>query len=310
MSDITAADESFHEPTLDDPWWSETHWFNFDQPGANLSATIYPFFRKNLSIAQLSVFLWDSSAHEPWLGRYGRAYWHLPYPATDLTGLRLEGLEYDCVEPFKTYRIRYREPGRVDLSLTYEALCAPHLAGRHAHGGHLDQPCRVSGMIQLDAERVEINCFGMRDKSWGPRNDRAADQAGAYSFGIASAEDHFILMQGFSFSKPDAPTHPPSGYLMRDGVKAAVVKGVRRVTHRRHGYPAALELELQDSLGRNLRVGGRCVNRIANQAFPAQFAWLSMTEWQASDGGLFIGEDQEVWSPDLLGPALARLNTD
>jgi hypothetical protein len=263
-----------------------------------------------MGIAQLSVFLWDASAHEPWLVRYGRAYWHLRYPATDVRNLRLEGLEYDCIEPFKTYRVRYKEPGRVEIALTYEALCDPHLAGRHEHGGHLDQPCRVRGLVQLDGERVEIDCFGMRDKSWGPRTDRTTGQSGAYTFGILSSENHFLMMQGFAPSEAGAPILRTAGYLVRDGVKAAIVKGTRRVTRRKRGYPVALELEFEDELGRPLQVSGRCVNRLADQAFPGTFAWLSMTEWRASDGSLFVGEDQEVWSPDLLGPALAKLNTE
>ena len=48
---LSREDDSLHAPVGDDPYWSETHWFSFDQPGPNLSATIYPVFRTNFEIA-------------------------------------------------------------------------------------------------------------------------------------------------------------------------------------------------------------------------------------------------------------------
>ena len=33
--ELTPEDDSLHLPTVDDIWWAETHWFSFDQPGAN-----------------------------------------------------------------------------------------------------------------------------------------------------------------------------------------------------------------------------------------------------------------------------------
>ena len=85
MLPLTPEDDGYHSPTLPDPHWSETHWFGFDQPGPDLSATIYPILRRNLNIAAVAVYVWDASACEPWLARYGKAYWHLPFPSMDLS---------------------------------------------------------------------------------------------------------------------------------------------------------------------------------------------------------------------------------
>ena len=51
------------------------------------------------------------------------------------------------------------------------------------------------------------------------------------------------------------------------------------------------------------------VNRYANWATPGSFAWMSMVAWDLGDGNVIYGEDQEVWAPDRLGPALAGLNS-
>jgi hypothetical protein len=44
------------------------------------------------------------------------------------------------------------------------------------------------------------------------------------------------------------------------------------------GYTTRIELEAIDTDGCRLEVTGRCVDRLANQATPSQFAWMSMTE--------------------------------
>jgi hypothetical protein len=305
---LTIQDESFHPPTLEDPWWCETHWFSFDQPGANLSSTIYPFFRRNMNIASLAVYLWDDTAVEPWNVLYGRAYWHLPIPDTDLRELRIGGLEYDCIEPWGSYRVAYRDGERVEFELRFEGLREPHLAGKHEHGGHMDQPCKVTGYVQLPGRRVEIDCLGMRDKTWGPRPDTGSNRAGAYTYGTQSGDEQWLVLTASTGNEGTARPGT-SGYLVRDGVKSGIVSAGRFVTRRTNGYPVELRMEATDELGRTLEATGRCINRFANQALAGTFAWMTMVQWQTADGKTFVGEDQEVWSPDLLGPNLQALNT-
>ena len=73
---------------------------------------------------------------------------------------------------------------------------------------------------------------------------------------------------------------------------------MRRATRPGGGWPEEVELEARDALGRELRTRGTTRNRIANQATPDMFSWMSLTEWAFA--GTSFGEDQEVWSPDRL----------
>jgi hypothetical protein len=76
--------------------------------------------------------------------------------------------------------------------------------------------------------------------------------------------------------------------------------------HPRRKAVIAVALEAEDRSGRALHAEGRCVSRLANQATPGMFAWMSLTEWETRRGAA-VGEDQDVWSPDLLGgPRLER----
>ena len=88
------------------------------------------------------------------------------------------------------------------------------------------------------------------------------------------------------------------GFLVRDGVKHDLVAGTREVLERNAaGFPERVRIEGVDGAGRELAVEGRCLSRLAEQATPGMFAWMSLTAW-AGDAETCHGQDQEVWSPD------------
>lgn len=313
---LTVEDDRFHPPTVDDIHWSETHWFSFDQPGPDLSISVYPILRKNLNIASVALYAWDGSAHEPWLCRYSKAYWHLPFPEMDLPELRLGDLSYDCIEPLKSWRVRYEDGSQISLDLTWEGLREPHVAAKHDNGGHIDQPCHVRGRLTLDGRDYDIDTLGTRDKSWGIRSDfrtgnpaEDGNTSGAYTFGTISADDQFLLYSAGDGNVTHERSAPFGGYVIRDGEKSAIKRATRRVLARTNGYPVELFLDIEDEAGRGFQATGRCINRLAKQAFPTTFAFLSMTDWVTSDGRRLLGEDQEVWSPYYSGPKLNQLNT-
>ena len=308
MDLLTPADDSFHPPATTHRWWTETCWFSFDQPGRNLSATIYPLFRPNLGVCSLAVFVWDGNAMEPWAVPYGQFRWHLAMPTTDLTALQLEGLRYDVIEPLMEYRVRFDDADRLSMDLRYRGLREPWLASKSAHGGHFDQPCHVTGTVVLHGEEIPIDCLGMRDRTWSPRPDDGSGRGTGYTYGIGGADEQFLLLTGLEGNVGRYTAGVCAGYMVRDGVGSRLVDSSRTVHLRQNGYPEKIEVAMTDELGRHVTAQGRCLNRYANWATPGSFAWMSMTEWTLDDGRVVYGEDQEVWSPDQLGPTLAALD--
>lgn len=300
---LTPDDDRFHPPASNDPWWSETCWFSFAHPRERLSGCFYPLFRPNQGIGSLAVSVWDAGAHEPWRSLYHRANWHLPLPAAGLERLELAGLRYEVLEPLRRYRVTYQDGTRLSAELEYEGLIPAHEAGIRDGHGHIDQPCRVRGEIVLGGRRIAIDHPDMRDRSWSVRRDDRATRA-AYSYGIAGARDSFLAM---SFASPGLGGRGDiqpiiSGFLVRDAEKSPLVAGTRTL-ERDPGspWPARLLIEARDALGRDLRASGVTVNRFAHQATPAMFAWMSLTRWDFA--GESYGQDQDIWSPDLLGPS-------
>lgn len=297
---LTPDDDRLHPSASNDPWWSETCWFSFAHPEERLSGCFYPLFRSNQGVCSLAVSVWDHSAHEPWRARYFRGDWHLPLPTSNLDHLALGALRYEVLDPLRRYRVTYQDGPRFSAELEYEGLISVHEAGVRDGHGHIDQPCRVRGEITLRGRRIAIDHPDMRDRSWSVRRDDRTTR-GAYSYAIASARDSFLAM---SFASPGLGGRGDiqpivTGFLVRDGEKAPLVAGTRTLA--RDGaspWPSRLIIEARDTLGRNLEATGTTVNRFANQASPGLFAWMSLTRWDFA--GESYGQDQDIWSPDLL----------
>lgn len=297
---LAASDDGFHPPGDPDPAWSETSWFSFSAPERRLAGTVYPLFRPNLGTCSVAVYVWDDAEHAPWRVRYGRCLWHLPMPDGDLTDCRVGGLHIACVEPLSRYRVEYEDEGRISLSLDVAGIVPPVPIGVGGGRGHVDQPCRVRGSLRLAGEEIPIDGFDMRDRSWHVRDDTRSTQA-SYSYAIAGEDDAF-LAAGFH---DGAALRIIAGFLLRDGEIARVVSGERRVLerHAEHGYPLRVLLAAQDEHGRRIEAEGRCLSRLANQATPGMFAWMSLTEWQLPAGPAF-GQDQDIGSPGQI-PGMA-----
>jgi hypothetical protein len=90
------------------------------------------------------------------------------------------------------------------------------------------------------------------------------------------------------------------GFLVREGEKSPLVAGTRTLLRDGAPWPARIEIAARDALGRSLETTGVAQNRFANQATPAMFAWMSLTRWDFA--GESWGQDQDIWSPELLGP--------
>ena len=104
---------SFHPPTSDDPYWTETCWFTFTVPERRLSGQLYPFFRPNQRVAAGGAYFWDEngdqlvelSLREELLAPAARRT-----PLSDLT--LANGIRYRCLEPLTRYELALRRPRR------------------------------------------------------------------------------------------------------------------------------------------------------------------------------------------------------
>jgi hypothetical protein len=261
---LTPADDGFHEPTDDNPFWSETTWFSFTVPERRMQGYVYPWVRPNQGLLGGGVWIWDDTAHQPWEIPFWDNQYNLPYPERgDLRDIEFpNGISIRCTKPLSNYEIRYSHRD-LELGFTFEALMEPHVLSR-------SEPL---------------------DRSWGPRVEDP-DLRMAYSHGTTSDQNAFL-----AFAHPDADEAPVSmGYLLRDGEAAVLVEGTRRI-ERPGDWPTRVFIEATDSLGRHFEARGECVSRLSFTNIPWMFNWCSLTRWEY-DGVEGWGEDQDVWHID------------
>lgn len=307
------ADDDFHDEEMTDRWWeTETNWFSWNVPERNLGGWTYCQARPNAGLCNGGAWVWDDRAAYPWELLYRAEYSGLqlpPRPERDMRDFEWpNGVHIRMLEPLSRYAVNYADPGgELDLALTFEAMMEPnpHPTGvvPFIKGVHFDQAGHVTGRMLLRGEEIRIDCYSVRDRSWGPRpqgrprpsggNRPGPSQAGnfggvGYSFCAAGPGEAWL-----TYAVPGPEVEPVMcGFLLRGGTYGHLLAGERRVTFDVDtGWPLALEIEAVDEFDRRLTVGGEVVSR----------HWRghggdSLVHWRWDGGVEGFGEDQSYFS--------------
>ena len=240
------SDELMH-PGGDDPAWSESYYFNFVDPSTKLGMFTRMGFRPGSG--------WADALHVIYLeGRrvaftYGRRE-----IGSDLAAyngdLRAGDLTLECLDPHQRWRIAYSGPAQdiedaevllerrrsrpdgwytpatLDMNLTFNCLTEPHYAGEGSRG-HFEQSGQVAGTIALDDNTWQVHGYGVRDKSWGPRDWGAGNRESSSGSATGSGPSPFVnwfsmnfddyAALGGSCGRNAAGELRGAGWMQRDG---------------------------------------------------------------------------------------------
>jgi hypothetical protein len=318
--EIDIADEQFHTGS-DDPYWSENSLLGFNSPERNLSGFIYFYFRPNMNLVVGGPAIWDHTGEDVYNCLHYGWDQHLAIPeGTEMFNFELSNsLSCQMIEPQRHYRFGYDHNG-TRFELTWTALAEPHymkltMSGEETPGiknwvekdsgfpvGHYEQPGWFTGTLEIDSERIEIDCGALRDRGWGPRRADVSDPLrGGWPYVFATAESawHLYAPQtnlSFLDDPLDGTTETvTTGFYIRDGVKAQVVGGTRRVERGRDGRVLTQVIDCVDDLGRELHAVGRTMNWLKWPHFSDILNWWSLVEWEY-DGRVAYGNDQDFMS--------------
>ncbi len=296
---FTARDDGFHFDQMGDAWWAtETAWFSFHDADRKLGGWLYTMARPNIGIVSGGAWIWDDSASLPWEVPFSANYTALPIPKDqDLTDITLPtGVSIRVIEPCMSYALGFDDGGRGRLSadLRFDGVMPPEpltAAGTtfgSAH--HFDQFGRVHGHIELHGERIEIDCLGMRDRTWGRRPENRPRRA-AYITGMADPDTGFLAVTNV---QPEGEV-VAYGFLRREGRTVSLAGGTR-IGERDpgSGTTTRVELHVSDQEGRELVARGEPVSRIIiNRHTFIDIS--SLVRWDCGDDGIAWGEEQDMW---------------
>jgi hypothetical protein len=185
------------------------------------------------------------------------------------------------------------------LDLVFEAIAEPNVFGSDAADAlenafrlHFEQPGRVRGSVEVDGERMAVDCFSIRDGSHG-RRFLETPTPGGYTWSTADEQTSWHVL-----ARDQNRTHDTvvvAGYLLRDGEMAPIVHGVRRVVERAGPRPNVVEVVAEDARGRNLHAVGRAQTAAEFMLFPDHGQWWTLFRWEYDGFTDAVGEDQEYY---------------
>lgn len=292
ISVFTPADDVLH-PVSDSFYEAETFWFSFFVPERTIGGWVYIGVRQNAGTTGGGLWLWDDTATQPWDIPFYENFSSLKPPTVDDGTLSSPtGATITVREPGMVYNIRYADRDRITAELTFRGLERPVPLRRGAppypSASHYDQTGHVTGVVVLDGERIEIDCYAMRDRSWGPRTERGYRRVG-YTW---LADPQLSLLTYSAPTEDSDDIH--SGYVRRGDTVTAVEGGHRIATRDPdHAWLRELELAVVDEHGARLDIRGRALSRFVLPL--ATSVCINSTFEFTVDGRTVYGEDQDVW---------------
>ena len=291
---LTPEDDMFH-PRNDDRWWTETWWNAWFVPERKIIGYFYPVFRPNIGVQFGGVVVYDGRGDLEWEVPVFDYDWHQEIPdGLDLRDAQLaNGMTIKCLEPARRYELGYQSRD-LELHLEAEAVIKPLVTNGTPpfNKGHIDQICRFTGEMVLEGETIPIDCYAMRDRSWGPRQDGRQPTVG-YNYGTADPDNAFLAV---SQCKSVDVWNITTGFLVRDGLWSRVSSGRRSVARDDEGHPVSVAIDGTDELGRTFEAEGRAINHNVFKTYPSMLCWNSLMDWHC-DGWQGWGEDQDCWLP-------------
>jgi hypothetical protein len=303
-------DEYMHE-LGPEPNFNESMYFNVYDPAARVGGFFRIGNRANEKQAEMTCCLYLPDQRVAFMFQRPRI--------EDNSAFDAGGMRFEVVEPFEELRVSYEgkvvlldEPlemadpkkaftenpyGRATVSLTYTRVSdmfggepdEPHeRPGEEFAKGHYEQLIRGVGTIRVDDREWQVDGFGLRDHSWGPRYWQAPWY---YRWLTANFGDGFGFM-GSRIARRDSDG--TRGGFVWDGDRLHLCNGFEIETEwgGDDHYHRSLSAVLRSREGREWKVTGRVLNLIPlRNRRDGMVTRISegLTEWTLDDGRVGYG---------------------
>lgn len=300
---------------------NETYWFSFDVPERHLTGSIYFWVHTQLRTMSCFVIVWQGVKRYYHQAEHINYHQFLPYPAVlEDTVIAPEiGVKIRIIEPHTRHEITYADPDTgTSLHLfTRAVMPAVKAVGRP----HLDQAMHVTGELVLDGEKIAIDSYSMRDRSWRGKRPEQAPKFPPITFASGMSNDGKVA---FNFCGADDPRKgapwagmydiaPDSllleGWIWREGDLRKMVRMSKVTEYEQGDFLRALawQAELEDETGETYLVSAR------RQAAIPFAPWANMfMDWQqlafdinGKSAGYCMSNDM-LWNEHAKGMPLVK----
>lgn len=288
---------------------TETQYFGFSVPEANIHALCYMWHHPNLRVCSGGLFVFQgvkeftlqAELHD-W-----RSYMSDAALKNDLREFRFDnGYGVKTIEPLKRFHLTYAAPAnRNSVDLMIEAVLPAVMFG---DGNHFEQTMQVKGELVLRGKRYDVDCFTVRDRSWGKaRHETPLPMAPVSWMCGAFSKDFSFNCQIFDHvGKNPGPLALPDakalsgGWVHRDGKLGRIVRASKRAL-REPGSTACAGIEMQfsDEHGREFDLRGALVASCPVAFWNNIWIGINLMQWEC-DGQTGYGDNQEAFWNDYL----------
>jgi len=292
--------EQMH-PVGGEPAWSESYYFNFVDPNSKIGMFTRMGFRPGDGWADALHVIYLEGSRVAFT--YGRR--NIGADLTQYDGdLKVGDLQIDCLTPHKAWAISYDgpaqdvqdsqvllsrsklrpegwfEPASLAMNINFDCITEPYFShsedGSTGAYGHFEQSGRISGSISLGNKSWQVDGFGVRDKSWGPRDWGASqrtkgESANSPAFSTNEVPTPFVnwfsmnfgahsALGGSCFRQPNGDMKG-AGWIQRDGTSAKL-KNVRITSDYKAGSIMHDAVRLTGTVegGEDIEITGRVLN--------------------------------------------------
>lgn len=292
-ADNLAFADYFGAGRTDNPYWNESVWFSFSIPERHIHGMIQYYFRPNMGMLNGGPCMWDPSGTFQWNCLYYN-WSHLqamPIDAAKFDMQARNSLKVQMIEPLQRYKIDYDKEG-FELDLTWEAIAPVHElrtgdAGQQSTAKfHIEQAGRMTGSIRRHGKAYAVDCFSMRDTSYGAREYESLARGG-YFWGIAKDSAFHALCMGAG-----REANCIGGFIWKDGRLGSLVSGKRTILRYGDFGPSQVLFEGVDQLGRAIETTGTIDPGLIFTGYTDHTVVWSLSKWAWDDATLW-GDNQE-----------------
>jgi hypothetical protein len=335
-------DDQYHKLS-DDPFETETNWWSLNIPERRIGAWVHAAYHPNTQSVTTRLFVWDDQGADPARLAYYSNTGEVPMPPNpDLRDITFpSGYSLKMLKPAMDYQVTFSDPARnFSIAFEHRSVHPPHRftpgEAPALHNPHFDQLGHITGELKLHGEKIAIDCYSVRDRTWGPRGGRHSQsqkpeyaeqrlykvthpggpkwreierQRGRgrlqYIFGHAGARTGFL-----SFVRPqdgDARGWSPlnMGWLLKDGRFVRLDKTQSRMRNYRDpktGWSGHMDVYAVDLEGRTMEAEGFAVSHMCERGAGSN----ALMRWEF-EGQTGWGEDQDGWQVDHFAQMLEAL---